>query len=84
MAGSSKSAGKSGKRVVMLSRVDQERLANGEISSVEEAVHQALKNSEPRDAVVARRRKGLTKDSQGLSPHDRELLENLPPHFGKL
>ncbi|XCB30786.1 hypothetical protein RQN30_05350 [Arcanobacterium hippocoleae] len=78
---------RTGRRAVMLSRVDQERLARGEISVPEEAVHASdargvhpkLYSKEElavRAAAAARVRK--------LSAHEREILAQVPPHFGKL
>lgn len=76
------------RRVVRLSRVDQERLDKGEIQTPEEAVH--LFDAGP----IRSDRKGPagTQDQAGkkvgqgeqLSPRDREILSDRPPHFGKL
>ncbi|MBM7824657.1 hypothetical protein JOD55_000484 [Arcanobacterium pluranimalium] len=79
------------KRVVRLSRVDQERLLRGEISTPEEAVH--IHDAPPvRPAMSTQQNGNQNRGTHGgagqantsLSPHERELLENLPPHFGKI
>lgn len=76
------------RRVVRLSRVDQERLDKGEIQTPEDAVH--LFDAGP--IRVTRTRASEKKDGAGggpdngkqLSPRDREILSDRPPHFGKL
>ena len=67
-------------RAIRLSRVDSERVERGELSSESEALHQAL-TEETGDAATK------DKDAPSIEPRDareRQLLENLPPHFGKL
>ncbi|QRV02000.1 hypothetical protein JTE88_07950 [Arcanobacterium phocisimile] len=68
--------------MVRLSRVDAQRLARGEFSAPEEALH--VTDAGP---VMQRSKTGVVQRSaqpQALSPHERELIENLPPHFGKI
>ncbi|MFC5370787.1 hypothetical protein [Arcanobacterium bovis] len=74
-----------------LSRVDQERLMRGEIATPEEALH--IHDAPPvrpefpaqRDANQGMGTYGRAgQANKSLSPHERELLENLPPHFGKI
>lgn len=118
------------RRVVRLSRVDQERLARGEIATPEEAVHlydshvgsaapkvkirkssgapgskaESVSNAEPgatvesaatapkaepgaaAESAVAKRLRAMHKsrEIQARDAHERELLANRPPHFGKL
>lgn len=64
------------RRVVRLSRVDRERLEAGDISCPEEAVH--------KDDPPAKKTLGADRKSSTMSSHDKELLRELPPHFGKL
>ncbi len=75
------------RRVVALSRIDRERLARGEISAPEEAVHNTdapavypEKGSAPLRAV----RKKKKTVSPGFTPHEMDILSEVPPHFGKL
>lgn len=75
------------RRVVMLSRVDQERLARGEISTPEEAVHASdARGVHPKQyssqELAARAKKAAREDQ--FSPHEREILAQVPPHFGKI
>lgn len=106
------------RRVVRLSRVDQERLARGEIATPEEAVHlydshvgsaapkvkirkssgapdskvesaATAPKAEPgaaAESAVAKRLRAMHKsrEIQARDAHERELLANRPPHFGKL
>lgn len=69
---------KPGRRVISLSRVDRERLERGEISSPEEAFRQY-------DApTVVPQGHSFSTDEEPLSPFEKDILENIPPHFGKL
>ena len=75
------------RRVVLLSRVDQERLARGEISAPEEAVHISdARGVHPKfyspQELAARAAKAA--QQQSLSAHEREILAEVPPHFGKI
>lgn len=67
-------------RAVRLSRVDAERLARGEISTPEEALH--IYDAPP--LKVTRSTADKKKQSRTLSAHEREILDNVPPHFGKI
>lgn len=68
-----------GKRTVYLSRLDRERLAAGEIAAPEEALH-ANDPPEQRPASTGSTAAG----PPGLSGHDQDILNERPPHFGKL
>ncbi|USR79241.1 hypothetical protein [Arcanobacterium pinnipediorum] len=70
---------KKSRRVVRLSRVDAQRLANGEITTPEEAVH----ISDAR-TILPKVEPIQVRTGQALDAHERQLLENIPPHFGKL
>ncbi|MFY9263187.1 MAG: hypothetical protein GX483_08830 [Actinomycetaceae bacterium] len=84
------------RRVVMLSRVDRERLARGEIATPEEAVHRfdagpvnpvhpdrKTGDVKSGDTGTARKPSSELRRSQ-LSARDKEILAERPPHFGKL
>ena len=60
------------RRAVRLSRVDAERLARGEFTEPEEAVH----NTDP----PATKTVGADRTDTG---RDAEILRELPPHFGR-
>lgn len=84
---------KKSRRVVMLSRVDAERLERGEIATPEEALHihdaPPVKPRVPKSAaaVAAAAASGTVKGStpvRKLSPHEQDILAEVPPHFGKL
>ena len=67
-------------RAIRLSRVDSERVERGELSSESEALHHAL-TEETGDAT------SKDEETPAIEPRDareRQLLENLPPHYGKL
>lgn len=64
--------------VVRLSRLDAERLARGEISSPEEALH--LDDPKATRSAMREERHGVVARDAG----ERRLLENRPPHFGSL
>ncbi len=82
------------RRVVHLSRVDQERLAQGEFAFPEAALHQDdAPDLAYKLALVQARRTSVAKSvsknhgdstTVELSPRDKEILRELPPHFGKL
>ena len=79
----------SGKRVTALSRIDQERLAVGEISYPEEALKQYEDPPLPAPLPQVPKDHGGEGSNGGvrrrhISPREREILENLPPHFGKI
>lgn len=63
---------------VRLSRLDAERLARGEISSPEEALH--LDDPKATRSAMREERHGVVARDAG----ERRLLENRPPHFGSL
>ena len=63
---------------VRLSRLDAERLARGEISSPEEALH--LDDPKATRSAMREERRGVVARDAG----ERRLLENRPPHFGSL
>lgn len=71
---------KGSRRVVMLSEVDAERIKTGEFGSAEEVLHAA--DRQPGD------HKGSgaepSKRTDRMSPRDREILNDVPPHFGNL
>lgn len=76
-----------GKRVVLLSRVDQERLDRGEISAPEEAVHISdarVVNPKFFTAQELALRAVEKAKTPALSLHEKEILAEVPPHFGKL
>lgn len=80
MSDSTRRKSRLGKRAVALSRVDRERLQRGELSYPEQAlIHQDFVAQVPHAA-----RGHTSLDTQDLTPHEREILENLPPHFGKI
>jgi hypothetical protein len=65
------------RRAVRLSRVDRERLERGEIATPEEALHV----NDARESVSA------PHEVPHIEPHDaeeRRILNEVPPHFGKL
>ncbi|MDN6486200.1 hypothetical protein [Ancrocorticia populi] len=64
-------------RAVRLSRVDSERISRGELGSEAEALHEAL-TEETGD--------GPSSDEkvEARDARERQLLEDLPPHFGKI
>ncbi|MGV9196640.1 hypothetical protein ACTOVL_05490 [Arcanobacterium canis] len=68
-----------GKRVISLSRVDREKLERGEFLTPEQAVHQW-------DHTVGseRARRQPAQDTQRFTPHEQDLLREIPPHFGKI
>ncbi|ADH93300.1 hypothetical protein EBF03_07920 [Arcanobacterium haemolyticum] len=69
---------KRGRRVVRLSRLDAGRLERGDIATPEEALHNT-------DAgPVLSKPTGFHTPAQAYDPHEKELIENVPPHFGKL
>lgn len=68
------------RRVVRLSRVDQERLAREEISTSTEVTEKA-RVSESADRLRAAHKK---RQIHPRDAHERELLADRPPHFGKL
>ncbi|WP_216454913.1 hypothetical protein [Arcanobacterium phocae] len=68
-----------GRRVVRLSRVDAQRLERGEIEYAEQALH--ISDAGP---VLSRKSAIEPPKPVNLSPHERELIENIPPHFGKI
>lgn len=71
---------KPGRRVISLSRVDRERLERGEISSPEEAFRQY-----DAPAVVPQGHTlNAEPEPEHLSPFEKDILANVPPHFGKL
>lgn len=74
------------RRVVMLSRIDQERLARGEISAPEEAVHVSdARGVHPKFYSPQELAAHAAKAAQhSLSAHEREILAEVPPHFGKI
>lgn len=78
-APSSPSSPRRRRAAVRLSRVDAERLARGEISSPEEALHLDDPKA-TRSAMRGEERRGVVARDAG----ERYLLENRPPHFGSL
>ena len=81
------------RRVVRLSRVDQERLDRGGIASPEEAVH--INDAppiepvfpvpaEPGESVDGEGEASDPKPRRSFSPHERDILAEVPPHFGKI
>lgn len=62
---------------VRLSRLDQERIERNEVRDAAEAVVDALSSPEG---------KAVTEGApvQAQDANERRLLEELPPHFGKL
>lgn len=66
------------RRVVRLSRIDAERLAKGEFSIPEDALHQY--DAPP----VLPQKKSVGQELEALTPRDKEILAEVPPHFGKL
>lgn len=61
--------------VVRLSRVDRERLERGELATPGQALT---------ERIVSAPSSPYLKKVEARSPHERELLEAAPPHFGKL
>ncbi|WP_353065277.1 hypothetical protein [Arcanobacterium hippocoleae] len=78
---------RSGRRIVRLSRVDQERLARGEITQPEEAVHlldaRGVYPKKYAQAELAQRALDAAK-KPALTAREKEILAQVPPHFGKL
>ncbi|MCI7550846.1 MAG: hypothetical protein PUK40_02810 [Actinomycetaceae bacterium] len=83
------------KRVVRLSRVDQERLERGEITYPEEAVHisdaKSVHPKKPEERATSahsklsrNRPRGSNSDTDALTPFERDIIANVPPHFGAL
>ncbi len=74
------------RRAVYLSRVDKERMARGEISSAEEALHIYDAHSVlcGQKNTVQKKLDTTKKKSVELSAREREILAEVPPHFGKL
>ena len=77
------------KRVTVLSRVDRERLAAGEISFPEEALQQYAAQAQPVAGRKAPHNGRAQETAQAgseaqLTALDREILANVPPHFGKI
>ncbi len=71
------------RRVTALSRLDRERLERGEIACPEEALHIHDAKSAPAPERATWRQKKVV-DEAKLSPREKEILAELPPHFGKL
>lgn len=67
------------RRVVMLSEVDAKRIESGEFGSAEEVLH-----ASGRKLVPARARVEPNSQKQAMSARDREILNEVPPHFGNL
>ncbi|QOQ38100.1 hypothetical protein [Trueperella pecoris] len=67
------------RRVVMLSEVDAKRIASGEYGSAEEVLH-ATDQGSPSAKPSGYNKPGASQ----LSPHDRAILNEVPPHFGKI
>ena len=65
--------------VVRLSRVDRERIERGEIDSDAQAVLQALTEETGVAGGGEPQRKPRARDA-----NEQRLLDELPPHFGKL
>lgn len=81
--------GKSGsvrksRRVVRLSRVDSERLAKGDFRSPEDALHQYDAPSVLPQKKVLQQKKSVGQELKALTPREKEILAEVPPHFGKL
>lgn len=80
------------RRVVRLSRVDQERLERGEFASALDAVHQwdaagartTSSNLPDSGRTTGQRQTNRHSGQRQLSQRDREILGERPPHFGKL
>ncbi|MDD7465080.1 MAG: hypothetical protein PUK59_02435 [Actinomycetaceae bacterium] len=85
---------RSGKRAVALSRIDRERLQRGELLYPEQALtHQESSASQTRANHSTRAGRNTYRQTyppasglnrEDLTPREREILENLPPHFGKI
>lgn len=69
--------GRTHKPVVRLSRLDQERLDRGDVRDEAEAVVDAL--SAPEGTAVTG-----SSEIQARNANEQRLLEDVPPHFGKL
>lgn len=61
--------------VVRLSRVDRQRLERGELATAGQALTERIVDVAPSP---------YAKKVEARSPHEKELLEAAPPHFGKL
>ena len=82
------------RRVVMVSQVDAKRIAAGEFASVEEVLHASDAKQPAREQHPSGRKPASHKprDPKGkakqpapwLSARDQEILNEVPPHFGKL
>lgn len=72
---------KGSRRVVMLSEVDAERIKSGEFESAEEVLQASdhKRRLDPKGHATPTSGKG-----SGLSARDREILDDVPPHFGNL
>ncbi|MFP7695840.1 hypothetical protein [Trueperella sp. LYQ143] len=75
------------RRVVRLSRVDAQRIQSGELAGIEAAVHATdarPMGSQVASASAGRSGRPARSAEAELSARDREILGDLPPHFGKL
>lgn len=67
-----------GRAAVRLSRVDRERLERGEIATPEEALH--LNDA----GIAVSSEHEVAPKVQAKDANERRLLNDRPPHFGKL
>lgn len=72
------------RRVVMVSEVDARRIRAGEFASVEEVLHATDKSARPLAERQAKKQARQKDEGPKFSPHDQAILNELPPHFGKL
>lgn len=79
--------------MIMLSRVDRERLERGEISFPEEALAQYDYRPPTGQELAAQGNRAAGREKRGLrscasqptlSPLDKDIIANIPPHFGKI
>ncbi|VEI13081.1 Uncharacterised protein [Trueperella bialowiezensis] len=71
----------------MVSDVDARRIESGEFESVEEVLHASdapAPSAKGRGAQPTSSQKRRSRSSSTLSARDRDILDEVPPHFGNL
>lgn len=70
------------KPVFRLSRIDSERLERGEIAGEADAAREAL--TEASGEVAHGSSRDISRKTEARDANEQRLLDELPPHFGKL